>query len=192
LKLRIHAIEPASRANGPGLRAVIWFQGCSLGCPCCFNPATHDSSGGFDADTAALAANLRRNPHSIEGISISGGEPFQQPEALLDLLKLLSDSGLNTLVFTGYTLAEIRNQPVGPLILPHLDVLIAGRYVKSRHLAHALIGSTNQQIHLLTPRYAPADFEKIPRREIILHADGSITLTGISPYTSSVNQALER
>jgi len=163
------------------LRAVVWFQGCSLGCPGCFNPATHNLTGGFDTDTAALEADFRRNPHGIEGVSISGGEPFQQPEALLNLLERLSASSLSKLVFTGYTLAEIRRQPIGPSILPHLDVLIAGRYIKSRHHAHALLGSTNQQIHLLTPRYTPANFEKIPRREIILHADGSITLTGISP-----------
>lgn len=191
LKLRVHSIEPASRANGPGLRSVVWFQGCSLGCPGCFNPATHDFAGGFDTDTVALATELCRNPNGIEGVSISGGEPFQQPQALLDLLERLSASSLTKLVFTGYTLAEVRNQPVGPLILSRLDVLIAGRYIKSRHLAHALLGSTNQQIHLLTPRYTPADFERIPRREMILHADGSITLTGISPYSPSCKRVSE-
>ena len=183
MTLRLHAMEPASRANGPGLRAVLWFQGCTLGCSGCFNKATHDLGGGIQTDTVALERELRSNPHVIEGISISGGEPFQQPEALLDLLERLTNSGLSKLVFSGYTLAEIRKQPLGPLILLHLDVLVAGRYVESRHLAHGLLGSTNQQIHLLTSRYTAADFSNIPRREMILHADGSLTLSGIALFS---------
>jgi anaerobic ribonucleoside-triphosphate reductase activating protein len=174
-------MEPASRANGPGLRAVVWFQGCTLGCPGCFNPKTHDSSHGLEADTASLAEHLADPRLEIEGFSFSGGEPFQQPEAFLDLLQRLDVSPLTKLAFSGYTLAEIKRMPLGPKILEHLDVLVAGRYVVSRHSGQGLLGSANQQIHLLTRRYSPADFRNIPKMEIILHADGSFTLSGIAP-----------
>jgi len=179
--LRLHAHEPVSRANGPGLRAVLWFQGCTLGCPGCFNPHTHDASGGTAADISTLATRLHQRPNNIEGISISGGEPFQQPEALLALVEAMRGSDLSILVFSGYSLAEIQRQPLGPAILAHLDVLIAGRYMQSRHDGRALLGSSNQSIHLLTPRHTLAEFAHIPGTEIILHTDGSYTLTGIAP-----------
>ena len=179
MMIRVHAFEPASRANGPGLRAVVWFQGCTLGCPGCFNPATHDPGGGHEVDPAALAADIHPG---IDGISVSGGEPFQQPEALLDILGRLDDSGLSRLVFTGYTLEEVRVLPLGPPILAKVDVLVAGRYVASRRLARGLLGSGNQTIHLLTERYGLADFAGLPGREAIIHGDGSITLSGIDPW----------
>ena len=185
--LRLHASEPVSRANGPGLRAVVWFQGCTLGCPGCFNPGTHDQEVGMETDTAELAAEWLRRQREIDGISISGGEPFQQPEALLDLLTRLDGSGLSRLVFSGYTLKEIEAQPLGLAILSHLDVLIAGRYVQSRHDGQGLLGSSNQRIHLLTPRHTLAEFGTIPRTEIILHADGSYTFTGIVPLRGGMD-----
>lgn len=103
------------------------------------------------------------------------------PEALLDLLAWLDSSGFSGLALSGYTLREIQSQPLGPAILSHLDVLIAGRYVAARHDGHGLLGSSNQRIHLLTERHTQAEFRRVPQAEFILHADGTITLTGISP-----------
>jgi len=179
--LRIHALENASRANGPGLRAVIWVQGCTLGCPGCFNPDTHDPGGGVVRETSQLADDLLRLGGGIEGVSVSGGEPLQQPEALLDLLVRLDGSGLSRLVFSGYTRREIEQQPLGPAILAHLDVLVAGRYVIARREGRGLIGSANQRIHLITSRHTPAEFTRIPAAELIVHADGSITCSGVDP-----------
>ena len=182
--VRLYAYEPASRANGPGLRAVLWFQGCSLGCPGCFNPGTHDPNHGPVTDTAAIAATLANRANAIEGVSISGGEPFQQPDALLDLLTRIEGLGLSRLVFSGYTLTEIQRQPLGPAILAHLDVVIAGRFVQSQPHGKGLIGSANQRIHMLTNRHSIQDFAAIPTAEAILHTDGTITLTGIHPLES--------
>ena len=72
--------------------------------------------------------------------------------------------------------------PLGPSILRHIDVLIAGRYVASQHLGHGLLGSANQQIHLLTGRYTLPQLINVPLREVILHGDGTVTATGISPW----------
>lgn len=185
MKVRLHAVEPVSRANGPGPRTVIWFQGCTLGCPACFNPTSHDVRGGFSADTITLAAEIRVRRASIEGISVSGGEPFQQPEALLDLLERLGGTGLSRLVFSGYTRREIHALPLGDTILRDIEVLIAGRYVAARHVGRDLLGSANQTIHLLTDRHAPTDFLTIPKKEIIIHEDGTVSMTGIDPLLLS-------
>jgi anaerobic ribonucleoside-triphosphate reductase activating protein len=182
MKLRLHAFEPASRANGPGLRAVVWFQGCTLGCPGCFNPATHDPQGGYEADTETLAAETLSLGSTIEGISISGGEPFQQPAALADLLNRLADSHLSRLVFTGYTRPEIERLALGRDVLRQIDVLIAGRYAAVQHLGHGLLGSANQHIYLLSNRYTLSQLACVPRRELILRPDGTITATGLAAW----------
>ena len=175
---RIHAIEPASRANGPGLRAVVWFQGCSLGCPGCFNPLTHDPDAGRTACTEEVWRGLEGN--SIEGITFSGGEPFQQPEALLDLACRARGAGLSVLIFSGYSREAIERLPPGPGILAVTDVLIAGPF-RAELTGQGLLGSANQRIHLLSNRYSPADLGAVPRSEIILHRDGSMTISGIAP-----------
>lgn len=185
MKLRLHAFEPVSRANGPGLRAVVWFQGCTLRCPGCFNPGTHDPKGGNDSDTETLAAEISTLATRIEGISISGGEPFQQPEALLDLLTRLTGSHLSRLVFTGYALQEVESIPLGRTILAQIDLLIAGRYDASCRTNRGLVGSANQQIHLLTDRCRLTALALTPARELILHNDGTVTATGIEPWRPS-------
>jgi len=185
MRIRLHAFEPASRANGPGLRAVVWFQGCTLNCFGCFNPATHELRGGYETDTERLAAEILTQADQIEGISVSGGEPFQQPEALQDLLARLAGTSLSRLVFSGLTLDEIQALPGGPAILRQSDVLIAGRYVASKHAGHRLLGSANQQIHLLSTRYTRADLAAVPPRELILHRDGTVTVSGFSPWPTS-------
>src|SRR5689334_21185334 len=110
LLARVHAVEPRSRANGPGARFVVWLQGCTLGCPGCFNPATHEPGGGREVSVAELAAQLAATP-GIEGLSLSGGEPMQQPAAAAALLDAARALGLSTLAFSGYTEDEIRALP---------------------------------------------------------------------------------
>jgi len=178
---RIHAFEPKSRANGPGARFVIWFQGCTLGCPGCFNPTTHDAAGGRSLPVDELVGELTRAAPGIEGISLSGGEPLQQPDAARAILDAARGLGLSTLAFSGYTLDEIRALPGGPAVLARLDVLIDGRYVAPQRLASGLRGSANQRIQLLTDRYALADVEATPVAEIRIAPTGEVVLTGVDP-----------
>jgi anaerobic ribonucleoside-triphosphate reductase activating protein len=182
MKIRLHAVVPASRANGPGLRAVVWFQGCTLSCPGCFNPTTHELNGGYEAEVEALAEEILAF-RNIEGVSISGGEPFQQPEALAELVQRLRQTSLNILIFSGYTLKRIQTMPLGPAILAGIDVLVAGLYVREQHSGQGLLGSTNQRLYLLTSRYQPSDFTKLPRSEVILHRDGTRTVMGFTPLS---------
>jgi len=171
---RVHAIEPRSRANGPGTRFVLWFQGCTLGCAGCFNPGTH-AAGGREVAIDTLDFG------DVDGISLSGGEPMQQPEAALALLQRARTSGLSTLMFSGYTRAEIEAQPLGPSVLAELDVLVDGRYVAAERLATGLRGSANQRIQLLTDRYSRADVESTPIAEVRIGPTGELTLTGVDP-----------
>jgi anaerobic ribonucleoside-triphosphate reductase activating protein len=176
--VRAHGIDPRSRANGPGVRFVVWFQGCTLGCPGCFNPGTH-AAGGTDLAIEDLAARLAAA--QVEGLSLSGGEPLQQPAAALALLEAARSLGLSTLVFSGYTLDEIRALPDGADVLARLDVLIDGRYVAGERLAKGLRGSANQRIHLLTDRYSLEAIEATPVAEIVIGATGELVLTGVDP-----------
>lgn len=172
---RVHAIEPRSRANGPGARFVVWFQGCTLGCPGCFNPTTHPAAGGRELDIESLDFG------DADGVSLSGGEPMQQPAAALALLTHARARDLSTLMFSGYTEGEIRALPLGAEVLAHLDVLIDGRYVSTDRLATGLRGSANQRIHLLTARHTLAEVEATPVAEIRIAATGEVVLTGVNP-----------
>ena len=176
--MRVHATELRSRANGPGARFVVWLQGCTLGCPGCFNPTTHDARGGSERSIEELAAEI---PDNVEGLTLSGGEPLQQADAAIALLELARARSLSTLAFSGYSIDEIRALPRGPDVLARLDVLIDGRYIAGERLATGLRGSANQRIQLLTARYTLADVEATPVAEIRIARDGQVVLTGVNP-----------
>ena len=177
--MRIHGFERCSRANGPGARFVVWFQGCTLGCAGCFNPGTHDAAAGRSITIEELAAELRAA--NVEGLSLSGGEPLQQAGAAVALLDAARSLGLSTLAFSGYTLSEIEQLPRGRDVLARLDVLIDGRYIAGDRLATGLRGSANQRIRLLTDRYTLADVEATPVAEIRIGPTGDVVLTGVDP-----------
>ena len=184
--LRIHSILRRSRANGPGIRYVVWFQGCSQGCPGCFNPDTHDPAGGYSVALEDLAGEIAARQTEFEGITISGGEPLEQSDALLALLSAIrASTGLSVMLFSGRTIEEIRAMPNGPAILALTDVLIDGRYDPSRHLGMGLRGSDNQRVHLLTDRYTLEEVEAVPQAEVIIGADGTLTLSGVHPVGPS-------
>lgn len=180
--LNLHAIAPRSYANGPGVRFVVWFQGCSLRCPGCFNPDTHDPAPRRLVPVARLLDDIAEAAPPIEGITLSGGEPLEQPEGLLDLLAgVRRRTKLSALLFSGHAKAEILEMPLGREILGLTDVLVAGPYDETQRLARGLRGSANQRIHLLTDRYALADIESTPPAEIVISPDGRVVTSGIEP-----------
>lgn len=191
LSARVHAIEPRSRANGPGARYVIWLQGCTLGCAGCFNPTTHPHAGGQVRPVAELLAELAAAVRAsaeagaqkppISGLTLSGGEPLQQAEAAAALLAGARALGLSTLVFSGYTREEIEQLPHGPAALASIDVLVDGRYRSTERLGAGLRGSANQRILLLSDRHTLADVEATPVAEIRISREGELVLTGVDP-----------
>jgi len=137
-----------------------------------------------------LVERLIADAPAIEGITISGGEPLQQSDALLRLLSAVRmHTTLSVLLFSGYTLREIRPMPHGPQILAHVDVLIAGRYVQTSRLAHDLRGSANKTVHLLTDRYTLEDIEHVPLAEVWIDAQGHISISGIAPPVINYGEA---
>ncbi len=183
--LNLRFILPRSRANGPGLRTAIWFQGCSLGCPGCFNPGTHSHEAVIVMPVDKMVANILTYHHAIEGISVSGGEPLEQPRGLYRLLeRIRSQTDLSVLLFSGFTLDEISENSAAEGILDNVDVLVAGRYERDLPLPDGLRGSANQSIHLLTDRYRLDEVEKTPHAEILIDSSGHISVSGVNPPNS--------
>ena len=177
--LRIHAVEASTRANGPGRRFGVWLQGCPLACPGCYNPDTHAPDVGRVVPVDDLLRAFEDAPAPLEGITISGGEPLQQAPALLALLRRVrAETPLSVILFTGYPWEVAARHAE---IISLVDVVLAGPYRREHHLAHGLRGSSNKTVHLVTSRYTRADLDAVPLAEIVIQADGDVTLTGIDP-----------
>lgn len=180
--LRLHHFEPLSRANGPGLRSVLWLQGCTLDCPGCFNPQTHAVEAGTPATLAEIFGRIAAQKARIEGITISGGEPLLQVAALLNLLQMVKRrSTLSVIVFTGFSWEEVRRLPQADLLLACIDVLLAGRYQADRRIASGLLGSSNKSVHFITQRYSQRDLDCVPPAEVFIDPAGEMRFSGIEP-----------
>ena len=179
--IRIHEFLRGSRANGPGIRNVVWFQGCTLGCPGCFNPKTHDPAGGKEMSAEEVCSFLLAPDRPCDGITISGGEPFRQPEGLLELLQLLNGSRTPpVLVFSGYTFKTIQQTPAFSACLPYIDALICGPYQADTSPAYErFCSSGNQELVILSGRFRPEDFAELPLREWIIDNHGFEAISGI-------------
>lgn len=190
----IHAIVPGSRVNGPGLRSVVYFQGCSVGCRFCWNPRTHPFSGeerSVEAVAAMVLSAHRERP--FDGVTFSGGEPMQQAEDLLTLMKSIRDRqpALSFGMYSGYSEHElasgsywcrtespkIARQEIWHCIRQHLDFAVLGRYVAKRPSVLPLRTSANQRLKLFSDRYREQDFEP---QEIEVHIgeSGLVEVTG--------------
>ncbi len=131
--LRVADRVAATEAEGPGLRYAIWVQGCSLRCAGCCNPLLLDPNGGSLVPIATLLDEVTAHRCAIEGISVLGGEPFDQPEALAAFLQGARALGLGVIVFSGFTLEELRarRDAATDEVLDNTDLLIDGRFVAS-------------------------------------------------------------
>jgi anaerobic ribonucleoside-triphosphate reductase activating protein len=176
--LQLAAFLPHSRANGPGLRSVLWVQGCALRCEGCFNPGFQPFAGGYESTVEEVTALLLAQPDT-EGVSFSGGEPFAQAAALAEVAEAVRAAGKGVMIFTGYeaeTLRASRN-PGMQRLLAAADLLAAGPYRRDLPQRHPLLASTNQELVYLTERYRGVELG--PRRsEFRIGIDGSISVTG--------------
>ena len=181
MDVRIHNILLGSRANGPGFRNTVWFQGCTLGCPGCFNPQTHDTSGGYLVDIGELCQTLLDPKHPCDGVTISGGEPFRQAKALHELLQLLKEQNSPTvIVFSGYSFEKLQIEAECAASLPFIDALICGPYRQDLPPAYdCFCSSSNQELVLLSNRFHYADFTDLPLGEYIIDEKGNAILSGI-------------
>ena len=155
--LRVYGIEPESIVDGPGLRYAIFVQGCSHHCPGCHNPESQPAQGGTVYDVEDIFADIR-SMRLVRRVTFSGGEPFEQPEALAELAKMLKAAGYEIWSYTGYLYEDLlRRDPETPEgaatqeLLSYVDVLVDGPFVLSlRSLELKWCGSSNQRLIDLT------------------------------------------
>jgi len=118
--------------------------------------------------------------NDVDGLTISGGEPFQQSEGVLELSRLVREAGLNVVILTGFTKTQVLSRITEDVLTSCVDVVIAGPYVASRHLAHALRGSANKEYLMFSDVYDKSDFDGLPESEIVINSEGAIVVTGIN------------
>ena len=190
----IHAFVPHSRVNGPGTRAVVYFQGCNLGCASCWNPATHAFTGPT-REVEDIAAQITRahQTHPIEGVTFSGGEPMQQASDLRALMRLLKGARpeISIGMYSGYTERELENGRFWTScgdghetrcqhwidIKQHLDFAVLARFVAARPCKLPLRTSANQALRLFSDRYSEDQFNSL-EVEVNIEPQGLTQITG--------------
>lgn len=177
--IRLHSIIDKSCINGPGVRSVIWFQGCKHNCPGCFNEVINKES---DENMVSIENIVSSLPvKDIEGVTISGGEPFLQPESLLELLKAVKREGLTVIIYTGYIYENLLalGNPFMDEVLTIADVIIDGLYKREIPSNHPWVGSGNQRVISLSEVYKSYEqMESEDLGEIIISETGEILETG--------------
>jgi len=165
----VAVIKPRSHANGPGVRSVIWTQGCSLRCEGCFNQSMQPFEDAMQVNAKTLAHWLAALP--VAGLTVSGGEPFDQATDLYDLLcfyKACCDKTI--LLFTGYTFDELKRAPEKMRSVLIADAIISGRFTEGLHWE-------NKKLILPTGRIKPSEIT--PQASIEMDISGStLFLTG--------------
>ena len=144
--LRIAGTIGESIVDGPGIRYVVFTQGCPHGCPGCHNPQTHDFAGGKEVTVEALLADITKNPF-MKAVTLSGGEPFCQPAALAQLAAPLKEKGYHLMCYTGYTFEQLLQKEDARPLLEQLDLLVDGPFVLDRkNIELKFRGSDNQRV----------------------------------------------
>lgn len=149
-QLRLSGIVEESIVDGPGLRFVIFTQGCPHQCPGCHNPKTHPFTGGFVASIDAIFRQFQENP-LLNGITFSGGEPFMQVASLVKLAKMVNSIGKHITIYTGYVFENLlkmsKHNPIITELLSFTDLLIDGPFlVSQKNLELSFRGSSNQRL----------------------------------------------
>jgi anaerobic ribonucleoside-triphosphate reductase activating protein len=186
VQLRIGARARITECEGPGRRFALWVQGCAIRCAGCCNPHFFAARGGEAVEVARLLTEIRGVASEIEGISLLGGEPFDQADALAELAVGTRALGLSVVAFSGYMLEDLRSRGADGVdaLLAATDLLVDGPYDAAQpELTRRWVGSRNQRVHFLSGRYAPgieipAPGEPRHRIEIDIAPDGRVQLLG--------------
>jgi anaerobic ribonucleoside-triphosphate reductase activating protein len=187
--INLHSTIKSSRVNGPGDRFVIWTQGCRKMCKNCYNPETWSHYRNNLIDIDLLVEDIENS--SATGVTISGGDPFEQPEELFYLLGKIKQLDLSdgVIVFSGYTIDEIRVREELRKSLDYIDVLIDGLYIEEKRITNGLAGSSNQEFHFLSDKIS-RDSLQIDQ-EVEIHSLGDlIQITGF-PLIDKINMKLK-
>ncbi|PZG19445.1 ribonucleoside-triphosphate reductase activating protein [Micromonospora craterilacus] len=176
---------PATRAEGPGERTAIWVQGCAIRCPGCFNPHLWSFRGGEQVAPADLVRRVLAA--GTEGLTLLGGEPFDQAAPLAEVAIGVRDAGRSVMTFTGYTRSRLTaavdaGRDDVAALLAATDLLVAGPFEADRiDTKRPWVGSTNQEFVLLSDRF-PGLLDGLSgspdRVEITVDATGRVEVNG--------------
>lgn len=205
MSLRVHAILSGTTVNGPGTRTCVWVQGCSIGCGGCWNPNTWAVEGGTLWDPKALAKHVvEEAAEGTQGLSLSGGEPWQQAPAVLEFVLAVRSlrPSWDVFAWTGYTVEALKFRGAAAVaLLEAVDLVVDGPYVA--HKAKDNLrwrGSSNQRLVPMTPRGAVMLAEEMRREvglsefEIVIDPEGRVVMTGFPaddlPFVSVAQRSL--
>ena len=147
--MRLSGITPESLVDGPGLRYVIFTQGCPHRCPYCQNPETWDPDAGEEFTIRQVIRLMKKQKKAKRGVTFSGGEPFLQAAELADLALAARDTGWDVVIYTGYTYEQLAENNCSGVkeLLSVCDILIDGKYIHElRSIGLQFRGSSNQRI----------------------------------------------
>lgn len=181
--VRVASIVRKTEAEGPGRRFALWVQGCTIRCDGCFNPHMWSANGGRTTAVDELLEQIASA--DVEGITVLGGEPFEQAGALGHLAAAVRELGLSVMTFTGYEYEHLAgpDAPAGAKdLLADTDLLVTGPYLaEAPDRVRPWVGSTNQRFHFLTPRYSHLrdQLAQLPDRvEVRVAANGEVSVNG--------------
>ncbi len=177
--LRVGRVLHGTTAEGPGLRTAIWFQGCSIRCTGCINPHLFNPRGGTQLPVAGIIEDAVAA--GVEGLTLIGGEPFDQPDAGHSLATAARAAGLGVIAFSGYEYETLRDRDdTTRAFLATVDLLVDGPYQEwNPETERALVGSGNQRFIHLTDRYQNYRPELVRNRvDIRVRPDGTIEVAG--------------
>ncbi len=147
MKIKTSGIINESIVDGPGIRYVIFFQGCYHNCRGCHNPNSHSLDNGKYIEIDEMVKSIENNP-LLDGITLSGGEPMLQPKEALELISRIRHLNLSIMLYTGYTFEQIKKlSPLQQELFHACDIVVDGRFEESKKSLTLLYrGSSNQRI----------------------------------------------
>lgn len=176
--VRVYYLLPYSRTTGPGNRAVIWLQKCSLGNAECRDVCGDETRTCQTLSVAYILSWLKTLGDSIDGVTIAGSEPFDQHNAVRTLVQhIKAETSLSVILFTELTLHDIEASDCSDIVT-YVDVLVAGQ--AETHERNALPREVfpNKAIHLCTPCYTSDDMRALPQAEVVITPEGDIIVMG--------------
>ncbi len=183
--LNVYKILDKTSVEGPGVRFCIWVQGCNRRCKDCWAEETWKFGIGKDYSVEELFEMIKAT-EGIEGVTFLGGEPFEQSKELSELAKLIKDTGLSVVCFTGYTLEELqikKDEQVNAL-LANIDLLIDGAFEYDKFdLSRPWVGSSNQRYLFLTDFYTPETVSQYKNKiEARIAQNGRLEINGMGNF----------
>lgn len=150
MKIKLFGTANDSIVDGPGIRYAVFTQGCPHNCAGCHNPDSHNPEGGYWEDTENIINSIKKNS-LLDGVTLSGGEPFMQARACAAIAKSVHKLGLNVITYTGFTFEELlkigNSDNCFTELLENTDILVDGKFILSeKSMELNFKGSANQRL----------------------------------------------